>query len=544
MATLIPEAPAPAVQPQKDTPPKPPAKPKWHLIYYLLALFDILTVSGSLYLNHQIMGIYVQSVEESTKWNNRLVAYSKIWQIASDVNAPGNDVFDNHDVVGERSRRDQNLAVFNQTLIELQEDLKNEEQTPDTEKLANEMKATSFFMDAMVEESDMIFQLFSDGKGHIAGSRMATMDRKYAKLNSSLVNLNLIVGSIAQKHFKKQVENALYLKQYEYLFGGLVLFMVLAVTLYGNMVARKVRTAEEEKEKHLTTLEQNKVDLEKFSESVEEAWNQTKRYNQELIEINQRLHDEIQYRKTIQNKNEKLVQRLEGKNKELTEFNYIASHDLQEPLRKILAFGDRLKTRLNQEDDTGQDYMNRIQNAAKRMSNLINALLELSYLNNDSNPFQETDLNEVMEEVLEDLEMRIKDNGAKVQVEPLPVIHANWTQMKQLFQNLVSNSLKFAQKDLPPEINMNYALERGQHKIVLRDNGIGFDEKYASKIFKPFERLNGRNNFEGTGIGLSICKKIIDHHHGNIEVTSKPNAGTTFIISLPEDAHAADGDDL
>lgn len=530
-----PESPLPDSEPTPKNSKKSFPRAKWHLIYFVLALFDVLAISGSLYLNHKIVSLYMSSVAENEKWNNRLIEYSKVWQIASDVNAPGNNVFDNHDVETEEALRNKNLEVFNDTLAKLKNDLKHDVQTEEAHALQTMLQKVSTHMGTMINESDMIFSLFRQGEAGKAGKRMAIMDRKYAMLNSSLINLNLKVGAIAQKHFEHQVQSALFLKQFEYLFGGIVIFMVVGVTLYGNMVARKVRAAEDEKETYLSTLEKNKIDLEEFAASLEDAWSQAQQYNHELMDANKRLHTEVDHRKTMQAKNEILLLKLETKNNELTEFTSIASHDLQEPLRKIIVFGDRMRSLLKEDDEKSNQYLDRIQKASMRMSNLIQALLDLSHIHKDSRPFTQIDLNEVVQEVTEDLELQIKETGGKIEVPPLPVIRANRTQMQQLFQNLISNSLKFSKEDTFPEIRLIYSSTPNQHEIVIQDNGIGFDEKYALRIFKPFERLNAKMDFEGTGIGLAICEKIIQNHRGSIQARSQVNQGASFVIVFPKD---------
>jgi signal transduction histidine kinase len=512
-------------------------KTKWHLIYFVLALFDILAVSGSLYLNHKIMGIYTESVAENEKWNNRLVSYSKLWQIASDVNAPGNNVFDSLNVTSEETLRNENLNVFYDTLAVLREDLDHDTQTSETQNLKQELEKIELHMKEMITESDMIFALLRQDKPQGAGKRMATMDRKYAHVNSHLVKLNLEVGAISQKHFEQQVQDALFLKQFEYLFGAIVIFMVVGVTLYGNMVARRIRASEKEKEEYLATLEKNKKELEEFAVLLEGAWNQTQQSNKDLMDANKKLNEEIDHRKTIQSKNEILFTKLEAKNKELSEFTFIASHDLQEPLRKIVAFGDRLEMCLEIDDETNRHYLDRIQNAALRMSNLIDALLDLSRVTSDSSSFDLIDLNKVVEEVMEDLEIQIRETGGKFQIHPLPVIRGNRTQMQQLFQNLISNSLKFSKDNSSPEVTLKYFSKSDYHEIIIQDNGIGFDEQHAVRIFKPFERLNGKSKFEGTGIGLAICEKIAQNHRGSIKAHSQANEGTSFMITLPKDNH-------
>lgn len=223
-------------------------------------------------------------------------------------------------------------------------------------------------------------------------------------------------------------------------------------------------------------------------------------------------------------------------NNELEQFTYVASHDLQEPLRKVTAFGDRLKNKYENElGEQGKEYLDRMLSATYRMQNLIDDLLDYSRAARGPQELKEFDLNIIISEVLEDLESRIRDTSGKVNVNSkLPSIKADPTQMRQLFQNLIGNALKFHKKEEKPIINVNCGSEKGFYKITIEDNGIGFEDEYKERIFKPFQRLHTRTEYKGTGIGLSICKKITNSHGGDITAESKVNKGTTFTIVLPK----------
>ena len=243
------------------------------------------------------------------------------------------------------------------------------------------------------------------------------------------------------------------------------------------------------------------------------------------------------------------IEELNRSNQDLEQFAYIASHDLQEPLRKIMAFGDRLNTKYGEQlGSDGQFYLSRMLDAASRMKILMENLLSYSRVSTKTEPFELVDLNLTIESILSDLEMKIQDVDAQITMMPMPTLNALPTQMQQLFQNLITNALKFVKPQEKPIITIeayNADLKeisllgipfkhKKYYKIVVSDNGIGFDTEYAEKIFLIFQRLHGRSEFEGTGLGLAICKKIVDNHQGYIIAKSEKDKGATFTVYLPD----------
>ncbi|MFO1519793.1 MAG: PAS domain S-box protein [bacterium] len=231
----------------------------------------------------------------------------------------------------------------------------------------------------------------------------------------------------------------------------------------------------------------------------------------------------------------KKTRELERSNRELEQFAYVASHDLQEPLHKIIAFADRLKNYQDASlDEKGLHYLDRMQNASLRMKQLIHDLLQFARVTTRGNPFQRVPLEEVVQEVLNDLDLRLSEGKATVKIGPLPHVNADRLQMRQLFQNLISNAIKFRKKEESPEVFIEGEdLKDGFVEIRVRDNGVGFDAQYLDRIFLPFQRLHGRSDYEGSGMGLAICQKIIARHGGQITATSTPGEGTVFSVRLP-----------
>lgn len=274
---------------------------------------------------------------------------------------------------------------------------------------------------------------------------------------------------------------------------------------------------------------------------------------QKLMIINRNLENEIKERKISEEQvnelNRKLVEnidRLEAANKDLDRFAFMSSHDLQEPLRKIRTFTDLLYSKYKDVfNDDAVRYINRIQNAAERMQTLVKDILEFSKLSNDKDRFVDTDLNILVEEVLSDMETMIHEKKAKVNIRSLPSLEVNPGLMRPLFFNLIGNALKYSQREIDPVVeiygepdtnddDLNAVVKKKRYcRIYVKDNGIGFDQKYAEKIFEMFVRLHGKSEYEGTGIGLALCKQIVEKHQGFISALSSEKQGSTFIISLP-----------
>ena len=245
---------------------------------------------------------------------------------------------------------------------------------------------------------------------------------------------------------------------------------------------------------------------------------------------------DITERKQAEEKLKHFATELARSNQDLLEFCHIVSHDLKAPLRHVITFGDLLKSEYSEIlDDNGKDYLTHMRNATSRMHKFIEDLLEFSKVKTKSQLFQPVNIETIVTHALQDLETLLTESNGQVRIQQLPTLDADLFQMRQLFQNLIGNALKFHKKDLPPVVILSSQHKsRGFWEITVEDNGIGFDEKYHDRIYKPFQRLHAQSKYEGSGIGLAVCKKIVDRHGGKITAKSFPQQGTTFTITLPE----------
>ncbi len=251
----------------------------------------------------------------------------------------------------------------------------------------------------------------------------------------------------------------------------------------------------------------------------------------ERQQAEQRLQD---YLANLEHLVRERTKELERSNHDLADFASIASHDLSEPLRKVIILGDCLRQEMSTENQKARDFLDRMQKATQRMQGLIDNLLKYSMVATQPYPFEEVDLAAILHETKIILDRRLKECRGTVSISELPTIEAYPAQMRQLFQNLVGNSLKYHRAGVPPVITVTaQPFTEGRVQLMIEDNGIGMEEKYWERIFRPFQRLHSGPEYEGTGMGLAICKKIVERHNGVIMVQSQPGYGTTFIIQLP-----------
>lgn len=267
---------------------------------------------------------------------------------------------------------------------------------------------------------------------------------------------------------------------------------------------------------------------------------------QKLIEVNRALQIEISQRKAADDKVQQINLRLlenlahlETVNNDLGRFAFMASHDLQEPLRKIRMFSNSLNTKYKDVLQEDSQMVSRIDKTAERMQILVDSILALTKVSSEKAEFEKCDLNPLLEEIRNEMDEEMREKNVMLLIEPIPTLFVNPGLMRQLFQNLINNAIKYRRKDLNSVIKIHAETDTSDNMamnkdclIFMEDNGIGFDQKYSEEVFGMLKKLNG-NQYEGTGIGLTLCRKITELHHGFISVRSKVNEGSTFVVSLP-----------
>ena len=248
--------------------------------------------------------------------------------------------------------------------------------------------------------------------------------------------------------------------------------------------------------------------------------------------------EDVTRREQLQQEVQRAMRRLEESNRDLEQFAHAASHDLQEPLRKIGTYAQRLHSLLDEEalGEKGERYLDRMDEAVSRLRRRIDDMLRLSRVSRAEPQMEEVDLEEVLGQVLEELEMETSSQGAHVEVDDLPMVTGDRSLLHTVFQNLVANALKFHREGEAPriDIRLGYPPEDEAIRIVVEDRGIGFDRQYADRIFRPFERLHGAAEYEGSGVGLALCRRVMEHHGGEIRAEPREGGGARFIVEFPE----------
>ena len=474
-------------------------RPKWYLLYYLLAAFDVVTVLACLTLNHLVLQNYVNSVGKSREWANREDQYAHLAELARTVNAPGNDVFDSRDVDAESTRMRVSLdafnALFDAARSEIARNIGAGEALPLLEAFDDIQKA----MHDMVAEAELIFTFFGTKQPDRAGERMATMDRKYANVNRALARLSGAVRSITQSHFDEQLKAATLLKQLEYLIVGLMILMISGTLYYGSRIYRAVRTADTERVRYIEELTRARAEADAASRAK-------------------------------------------------SEFLAVMSHDIRTPLNTIFLTLDLLED--PRPDDDRRSYFAAARTSVQSLRRLIDDVLSLSRIEAgkvelESVPF---DLHYLLHGLLAPHVRRAAKKGVPFAISIEPEVPrrvlGDPTRFGEIVANLADNAVKFTNAGA---IEISVSLRPGEPRnpgdapgdnvplcVAVRDTGIGIAPGQEKRIFEEFTQADVSTNrqFGGTGLGLAIARRLVGLMKGELGVFATPGGGSTFWINV------------
>jgi signal transduction histidine kinase/CheY-like chemotaxis protein len=479
----------------RSRPGRAEPRPKWYLLYYLLAALDVVTVLASLTLNYSMMQIYVDSVATSQQWENREQQFADLAEVARAVNAPGNDVFDTRDVPAESARLRAALTTFNAQFEAARAEVVSNASVREAAVLLKAFDEIQSAMREMVGEAELIFGYFDRGQADRAGERMATMDRKYESFNQATARLFAGVRTIRHTHFDQQIKAAESLKQMEHLIVGLAILMVAGALFYGSRIYRGVRAVDAERAQHIEALGRARAEA--------DAANHAK-----------------------------------------TRFLALMSHEIRTPLNAIFVTLDLLQD--PGPDDAKQNYLGLAQSSVRRLKRLIDDLLDLSKIESGKIEFECVgfDLRGLLRELLAPYVCRAKANGVslalKIAPEVPPTVEGDPLRFGQIVTNLVDNAVKFTEAG---SIEVSVSSRPGAARadggsvplhVAVRDTGIGVTPEQQPRIFEDFVQADESTlrRYGGTGLGLGIVRRLVELMKGEVGLLATPGGGSTFWFNV------------
>ncbi|BAY64819.1 integral membrane sensor signal transduction histidine kinase [Calothrix brevissima NIES-22] len=525
---------------------------KWQYIYYALAAFNLLTVSTSLYLNHKIMKIYTHSIAINHEWAVRLETYSELGQFLADLNAPGNDVFDSQNVEMESKRLAIAQDKFEKKFTTVKQELQTQVDPAQIENLLKDLDAVQVASTEMIAEAKLIFSYFRQNQPEIAGKRMATMDRKYHKVNKALATFRRNVSQIQQQLLQEEKVAANVFRYYEFAIAGAMLLMVASVTFYGHQLAQKMKSDAQEKEKSITELQQAEVRLREQTQELQLTLDNLQKAQLQLVQSE---------------KMSSLGELVAGVAHEINNpVNFIYGNltYLQDYANSLLAFirlyqkfypkapveieaeAEEMDLEFLQQDLV--KILNSMKIGTDRIREIVLSLRNFSRM--DEADFKTVDIHEGIDSTLLILQHRLKARSPYPAIEiikdygKLPQVECYAGQLNQVFMNILSNAIDAMEeqnsqrtvaeiKAKPSQITIRTSVIESQWvEIAIADNGVGIPENIQQRIFDPF--FTTKPVGKGTGMGMSISYQIItEKHRGKLTCFSTLGEGTEFIIQIP-----------